>query len=106
MISSLKEARPDFHTDIKPEERVRKMVLNAAPNMETNDINHGMEEETIIVAECVPLRKRAWLKSLWSYLLTLPQVKKLHRLQNVMCTRKKNNWIQHHRYQVFGHGKR
>lgn len=108
----LDEAKTKFSTYIKTEDRLKKIVMKAAPNMDLNDIITELDEHNIKTSECVPWRGR--FPNTRSFLLMIPyetqinDIKTIDKLNNVVVSWekyiKKTIWTQYHRCQAFGHG--
>lgn len=90
LTNKLDEAHADFHTYLRAENRYKKSVLKAAPNMELKDIKTGVSEYNVDIKEIVPLRRRS--DALFSWLITLPReaqindIKKMNKIGNVKVT--------------------
>lgn len=54
----LDEVNVDLHIYLRAEDKYKKIVLKAAPNMELDDFKTGMAKKQN-VEECIPLRGRS-----------------------------------------------
>lgn len=82
------DAKTDFHTYVKIENRIRKMVMKAVPYMAINDIVTALEDLNIKVMEYVTFWGR--FSNRRSYLLSFPnniqisEIYKITKINNVM----------------------
>lgn len=103
-----------FHTFSYRDEKVKKMVMKAAPNMNVKEIQDELEQhETVEVISVVPLRGRAAIN--FSYLITFKSTTELGKvleISNIQHLRihweryvRRTNYAQCFRCQQLGHTK-
>lgn len=112
LVQELRDTEVDFYSHPRREEKLKKIVLKAAPNMETNEILETIKENNLNAKACVPMKGRS--SRPFSYLVSLSQdtkindVRKMGTIGNLKVTweryAKTRNWTQCHNCQEFGHG--
>lgn len=109
--ADLKAEKMAFHTYPKASEKLKKIVLKAAPHMEQQDLQESLKANNIVPTEIIPLKGK---NVSHSYLLTLPKtyqindVRKVENLENLKVTwekyERRRNYTQCFNCQGFGHG--
>lgn len=61
LMKELKKAKVEFFIFTKNEDKIKKMVLKAALNVNINDIIGDMKELNVEVKECIPLKEKSKL---------------------------------------------
>lgn len=112
VINELKNDKADFYTYRSREEKQKKIVLKAAPNMKTDDIKECLNRNGANIVDCIPMKGKG--ANGYSYLITTTKetnIGKLKRTAHVNNLRvkwetyqQKKRWSQCHRCQNFGHG--
>lgn len=111
IINDFKKENTQFYTQTKHEDKVKKIVLKAAPGMDEDDVKEELESMNYRIKEVVKLKSRQ--HETRSYLISVPidenigKIKQLTNLGNLRINwekyNKKNNWTQCRRCQQFGH---
>lgn len=81
--NDLKAEQIAFHTYPKAADRVKKIVLKAAPHMDNQDLKDSLKEQNIIPTEIIPLKGK---NVSHSYLVTLPkqyQINDVRKVENI-----------------------
>lgn len=113
IIDELEKEKVDFHTFTRRDEKVKKIVLKAAPGLNLEEIKEELEFEGVPVVEVIKLRSKSEHIESHSYQICVKKeqnLKELHKITGVANTRvkwehyaKKNKITQCYRCQEFGH---
>lgn len=103
----------EYYTFTLKNNKIKKLVLKAAPNMNVNSIQEKLIANNINVLSCVNLKSTKNRNS-YSYLVSFPNETDLHTVKKIEFIGrihfkwetyfKKDNISQCHRCQSFGHG--
>lgn len=111
IIQDLQTTKLECHTFPLQEQRTKKIVLKAAPGLDTAELNNTLKDNNIQANEIIPLKGKS---TSHSYLVTVPKTQQINEIKNIhnMCNLKvtwekysrKNDYTQCYRCQNFGHG--
>ncbi|CAH1114814.1 unnamed protein product [Psylliodes chrysocephalus] len=113
VINKLEKEKVDFHTFTRREDKIKKIVLKAAPGLDLEDLKEELEFEGVEVVSIINLRSRSENVESHSYQLCVKKetnLRDVYKIRHVQNTRvkwetyaKKNKITQCYRCQQFGH---
>lgn len=112
LINDFKNSNVNFHSFTPNEEKLKKIVLKGAPQMNIDEIKEDLIKKGTTVENIIPLKTKRNQES-FSYLVTVKQgqsLQDMRKIRNIdQCGikwekySKKNNYTQCYNCQAFGH---
>nr|CAH7739631.1 unnamed protein product [Callosobruchus chinensis] len=107
------ESDTPYHSFTNENDKFKKIVMKAAPNMNIGDMKEDLSKKNINVKECISLKSKTSNQSR-SYLITVPHtinmqdITKINAVSNIKVQwqrfSKKHNYSQCYKCQRYGHG--
>lgn len=114
LVADLKKNAVEFHTYTKRWERTKKIVLKAAPGMDTEEIKEALSAQNINVKKCTPMQGKNQEAKARSYLVQTTQetnLRNVRKIEDIDALKVKwetytrsRNYTQCFNCQRFGHG--